>query len=114
MNGIGERAGNCSLEEVIMAIKVRKDILNVHTAINHREIWRTSQLVSQICNMPIPANKAIVGSGAFAHSSGIHRGWRAEKPRKLRNHDTRIYWSEPNPAESDLSFGACGGETSHG
>ena len=64
MNGIGERAGNCSLEEVIMAIKVRKDILNVHTAINHQEIWRTSQLVSQICNMPIPANKAIVGSGA--------------------------------------------------
>ncbi|MGC6746435.1 hypothetical protein ACP0HM_29465 [Escherichia coli] len=58
MNGIGERAGNCSLEEVIMAIKVRKDILNVHTAINHREIWRTSQLVSQICNMPIPANKS--------------------------------------------------------
>ena len=72
MNGIGERAGNCSLEEVIMAIKVRKDILNVHTAINHQEIWRTSQLVSQICNMPIPANKAIVGSGAFAHSSVHH------------------------------------------
>ena len=70
---ISERAGNCSLEEVIMAIKVRKDILNVHTAINHQEIWRTSQLVSQICNMPIPANKAIVGSGAFAHSSGIHQ-----------------------------------------
>lgn len=73
MNGIGERAGNCALEEVIMAIKVRKDIMNVHTNINHHEIWRTSQTVSQICNMPIPANKAIVGSGAFAHSSGIHR-----------------------------------------
>ena len=73
MNGIGERAGNCSLEEVIMAIKVRKDIMNVHTRINHNEIWRTSQTVSQICNMPIPANKAIVGAGAFAHSSGIHR-----------------------------------------
>ena len=56
-----------------MAIKVRKDILNVRTAINHQEIWRTSQLVSQICDMPIPANKAIVGSGAFAHSSGIHQ-----------------------------------------
>ncbi len=64
MNGIGERAGNCALEEVIMAIKVRKDIMNVHTNINHHEIWRTSQTVSQICNMPIPANKAIVGSGA--------------------------------------------------
>ncbi len=114
MNGIGERAGNCSLEEVIMAIKVRKDILNVHTAINHQEIWRTSQLVSQICNMPIPANKAIVGSGAIRTLLRYPPGWCTEKPRKLRNHDTRIYWSEPNPAESDLSFGACGGETSHG
>lgn len=113
MNGIGERAGNCSLEEVIMAIKVRKDILNVHTAINHCEIWRTSQLVSQICNMPIPQTKPLL---AAAHSltPPVSTGWRAEKPRKLRNHDTRIYWSEPNPAESDLSFGACGGETSHG
>ncbi|HCH39672.1 MAG TPA: hypothetical protein DE191_09285, partial [Enterobacter sp.] len=73
MNGIGERAGNCSLEEVIMAIKVRKDSMNVHTRINHQDIWRTSQTVAQICNMPIPANKAIVGTGAFAHSSGIHQ-----------------------------------------
>ncbi|CAI0959610.1 2-isopropylmalate synthase [Serratia quinivorans] len=73
MNGIGERAGNTSLEEVIMAIKVRQDIMNVHTNINHQEIFRTSQIVSQLCNMPIPANKAIVGSNAFAHSSGIHQ-----------------------------------------
>lgn len=73
MNGIGERAGNCALEEVIMALKVRKDIMPYHTHIAHNEIWRTSQTVSQICNMPIPANKAVVGSGAFAHSSGIHQ-----------------------------------------
>jgi 2-isopropylmalate synthase len=73
LNGIGERAGNTSLEEVIMAIKVRQDIMNVHTNINHQEIFRTSQIVSQLCNMPIPANKAIVGSNAFAHSSGIHQ-----------------------------------------
>ncbi|MBA0166732.1 MULTISPECIES: 2-isopropylmalate synthase [Pectobacterium] len=73
LNGIGERAGNCSLEEVIMAIKTRHNILNVHTNINHQEIYRTSQLVSQICNMPIPANKAVVGANAFAHSSGIHQ-----------------------------------------
>ncbi len=78
-----------------MAIKVRKDIMNVHTNINHHEIWRTSQTVSQICNMPIPANKAIVGTGAFAHSSGIHRGRRAEEPRKLRDHDPGIYRPEP-------------------
>ena len=73
LNGLGERAGNCALEEVIMAIKTRQQILNVHTNINHQEIYRTSQMVSQICNMPIPANKAVVGSNAFAHSSGIHQ-----------------------------------------
>ena len=73
MNGLGERAGNCALEEVIMAIKTRQQIMNVHTNINHQEIYRTSQMVSQICNMPIPANKAVVGSNAFAHSSGIHQ-----------------------------------------
>ncbi|MCW2476088.1 2-isopropylmalate synthase [Candidatus Symbiopectobacterium sp. NZEC151] len=73
LNGLGERAGNTALEEVIMAIKTRQDMLNVHTTINHQEIYRTSQLVSQICNMPIPGNKAIIGSNAFAHSSGIHQ-----------------------------------------
>lgn len=73
INGIGERAGNCALEEVIMAIKVRSKLMNLHTNINHHEIWRTSQTVSQICNMPIPGNKAVVGANAFAHSSGIHQ-----------------------------------------
>jgi 2-isopropylmalate synthase len=73
LNGIGERAGNTALEEVIMAIKVRGQMLGVHTDINHHEIYRTSQIVSQLCNMPIPANKAVVGSNAFAHSSGIHQ-----------------------------------------
>lgn len=73
INGIGERAGNTALEEVIMAIKVRSDLLNVHTNIHHQEIYNTSKIVSQLCNMPIPANKAIVGSNAFSHSSGIHQ-----------------------------------------
>lgn len=73
MNGLGERAGNCALEEVIMAIKTRQQLMDVHTHIHHQEIYRTSQIVSQICNMPIPANKAVVGSNAFAHSSGIHQ-----------------------------------------
>ncbi|KOC88902.1 2-isopropylmalate synthase [Winslowiella iniecta] len=73
LNGLGERAGNCALEEVIMAIKTRSQMMNVHTNIQHQEIYRTSQIVSQICNMPIPANKAVVGSNAFAHSSGIHQ-----------------------------------------
>ncbi|WP_294912196.1 2-isopropylmalate synthase [Tatumella sp. UBA2305] len=73
LNGLGERAGNCALEEVIMAIKTRQQMMNMTTGINHQEIYRTSQMVSQICNMPIPANKAVVGSNAFAHSSGIHQ-----------------------------------------
>ncbi|SFN17970.1 2-isopropylmalate synthase [Izhakiella capsodis] len=73
MNGLGERAGNCSLEEVIMAIKTRSQLMNVHTNINHHELYRTCQTVSQICNMPIPAHKAIIGTNAFAHSSGIHQ-----------------------------------------
>lgn len=73
VNGIGERAGNTSLEEVVMTIKTRAKLLNSHTNINTTEIAKTSQLISQICNMPVPANKAIVGSNAFSHSSGIHQ-----------------------------------------
>jgi 2-isopropylmalate synthase len=73
VNGIGERAGNCSLEEVAMIIKTRADLLNVRTNIHHQEIARTSKLVSQLCNMPIQPNKAIVGANAFSHSSGIHQ-----------------------------------------
>lgn len=73
INGLGERAGNCALEEVIMAIKVRENLLNAHTQINHQEIYRTSQLISNICNVPVPENKAVVGSNAFSHSSGIHQ-----------------------------------------
>ncbi|XPF93720.1 2-isopropylmalate synthase [Colwellia sp. RE-S-Sl-9] len=73
INGIGERAGNCSLEEIAMIMKTRQDLMNVHTNINHQEIARTSKLVSHLCNMPIQPNKAIVGSNAFSHSSGIHQ-----------------------------------------
>lgn len=73
INGIGERAGNTALEEVIMAIKIREDRLGVSTNINHKEIYRTSQIISRICNIPIPPNKAVVGSNAFSHSSGIHQ-----------------------------------------
>ncbi|WP_371376907.1 2-isopropylmalate synthase [Thalassotalea aquiviva] len=73
VNGIGERAGNCSLEEVAMIMKTRADILGLTTNIKHKEIARTSRLVSQICNMPVQANKAIVGANAFSHSSGIHQ-----------------------------------------
>ncbi|NQZ09017.1 MAG: 2-isopropylmalate synthase [Algicola sp.] len=73
INGIGERAGNCAMEEVAMILATRKDLFNLHTQLNCKEIYRTSRLVSQVCNMPIQANKAIVGQNAFAHSSGIHQ-----------------------------------------
>ena len=73
INGIGERAGNCSLEEVAMIMQTRQALLGVHTNINHQEIARTSKLVSTLCNMPVQLNKAIVGGNAFSHSSGIHQ-----------------------------------------
>ena len=73
INGIGERAGNCSLEEVAMIMQTRAGLLGVNTNINHQEIARTSKLVSTLCNMPVQLNKAIVGGNAFSHSSGIHQ-----------------------------------------
>lgn len=73
INGIGERAGNCSLEEIAMILATRKGMLGLETGINAKEIHRTSNLVSQLCNMPVQANKAIVGANAFTHSSGIHQ-----------------------------------------
>jgi 2-isopropylmalate synthase len=73
INGIGERAGNCSLEEIVMALKTREQILDLKTGINSQEISKASKLVSQLCNMPVQANKAIVGANAFSHSSGIHQ-----------------------------------------
>ncbi|MDD5130303.1 MAG: 2-isopropylmalate synthase [Candidatus Omnitrophica bacterium] len=74
INGIGERAGNASLEEIVMAMKTRKDVFgNFYTNINTREIYRTSRLVSKLTNFVVPPNKAIVGKNAFAHESGIHQ-----------------------------------------
>jgi 2-isopropylmalate synthase len=73
MNGIGERAGNAALEEVVMIMKVRHDYLNVRCGVDTTEIMRTSKLVRDVCAMPVQANKAVVGSNAFAHSSGIHQ-----------------------------------------
>lgn len=73
INGIGERAGNCSLEEVVMAIQTRADNLGIHTGIQSEEIFRASRLVSQLTGMMVQRNKAIVGANAFAHEAGIHQ-----------------------------------------
>lgn len=72
INGLGERAGNASLEECVMAIKVRSDYFKLHTGIKTEEIYRTSQMVSRLMGIEVQVNKAIVGANAFAHESGIH------------------------------------------
>jgi len=72
INGIGERAGNTSLEEVVMTLKCHKD-LDIQTNINSQRIMEVSRMVSNLMNMPVQPNKAIVGRNAFAHSSGIHQ-----------------------------------------
>jgi 2-isopropylmalate synthase len=73
VNGIGERAGNCSLEEVVMALGTRRDLTNVDTHIQTKEIARTSRLVTMLTGYQVQRNKAIVGENAFAHESGIHQ-----------------------------------------
>ena len=73
INGLGERAGNAALEEIVMAIKTRQDVLGVQTNIVTEQILSTSRLVSGITGFPVQPNKAIVGANAFAHESGIHQ-----------------------------------------
>src|SRR5262245_46680530 len=82
INGIGERAGNCSLEELGMALKTRKAFCGLSTGIDSRRLYPVSRLLSSITGMPIPRNKAVVGENAFAHESGIHQHG------MLRHHST--------------------------
>jgi len=73
INGIGERAGNASLEEIVMALKTRQDFFNLITNIDTAQIYRTSRLVSEMTGFPVQPNKAIIGANAFRHQSGIHQ-----------------------------------------
>lgn len=73
INGIGERAGNCSLEEVVMALRTRADFFNADTGINSRKLVPTSRLLSGITGLQVQRNKAVVGRNAFAHEAGIHQ-----------------------------------------
>jgi len=73
INGIGERAGNTSLEEIVMAIETRKDFFNLTTSIDTKQIYKTSRLVSEVTGFVVQPNKAIVGANAFRHASGIHQ-----------------------------------------
>jgi 2-isopropylmalate synthase len=72
INGVGERAGNAALEEIVMGLRTRADYFGLTTGIEAREFTRTSRLVSEMLGIVVPANKAVVGSNAFSHSSGIH------------------------------------------
>ncbi len=73
INGIGERAGNASLEEIVMAIKTRQDFFGLETGVDTRQIYRSSRLVSELTSFVVQPNKAIVGANAFRHQSGIHQ-----------------------------------------
>jgi 2-isopropylmalate synthase len=73
INGIGERAGNCSLEEIVMALKTREEYFGITTGVDTQKLYPTSRLVSSITGMHVPRNKAIVGENAFAHEAGIHQ-----------------------------------------
>jgi len=73
INGIGERAGNASMEEIVMALRTRRDFFKLTTNIDTTQIYRTSRLVSDLTGFPVQANKAIVGANAFRHQSGIHQ-----------------------------------------
>jgi 2-isopropylmalate synthase len=73
INGIGERAGNCSLEELVMLLRTRRDVLGLDTRVDASQLCRMSRLVSRHTGFPVPPNKAVVGGNAFAHESGIHQ-----------------------------------------
>ena len=72
INGVGERAGNAAMEEIVMALKTRKDFFDIETTIESKHFYRTSRMVAEMLGFEVAANKAVVGANAFAHSSGIH------------------------------------------
>lgn len=114
INGIGERAGNASLEELVMAFHTRHDVYGFETGIQTRELYRASRLVSRLSGMPVQPNKAIVGDNAFAHESGIHQDgvikaretyeiMNAEPggPRSRRAGDGQALWAGRFPQSTD-------------
>ena len=85
INGLGERAGNAALEEVVMAIRTRGDALPYTTGIDATQLTRASRLVSAVTSFPVQYNKAIVGRNAFAHESGIHQDGMLKNARPTRS-----------------------------
>ena len=89
INGIGERAGNASLEEIVMAIKTRSDFFNLSTNVDSRQIYKTSRRVSELTGFAVQPNKAIVGANAFRHQSGIHQDGILKMPKTYEIMDPR-------------------------
>ncbi len=95
INGLGERAGNASLEEIVMAVKTRSDCFEVTTNIKAQYIVPTSQMVSEITGFPVQPNKAIVGTNAFAHESGIHQDGVLKNPETYEIMDAKsVGWDD--------------------
>ena len=97
INGIGERAGNAALEEIAVALHIRKDFYELETGINLKEIKRTSQLVSQLTGVVIQPNKAVVGKNAFAHESGIHQDGCLKNPETYEIITPELIGDETEP-----------------
>lgn len=89
VNGIGERAGNASLEEIVMGLKTRKDFFDLATGVDSTQIYKVSRLVSDLTGFPVQPNKAIVGSNAFRHMSGIHQDGVIKKAQTYEIMDPR-------------------------
>ena len=96
INGIGERAGNTALEEVVMALQTRKPVFNLTTGIDTTQIMRMSKLVSNYTGMTVQSNKAIVGANAFAHEAGIHQDGLLKNQLNLRDHEARNRGGQPD------------------
>ena len=105
INGLGERAGNAALEEIVMAIKTRGDVLPYYTGIDATMLMRASKLVSAVSAFPVQYNKAIVGKNAFAHESGIHQDGMLKNAADLRDHDARVGRAEIVLAGHGQAFG---------
>ena len=89
INGIGERAGNASMEEIVMALRTRKDFFNLTTNIDTTQIYKASRLVSELTGFSVPPNKAVVGANAFRHESGIHQDGILKEPTTYEIMDAR-------------------------
>ncbi len=111
INGLGERAGNTALEEVVMALKVRNDILPYRTGIDTTKIMNISRKVATVSGFPVQFNKAIVGKNAFAHESGIHQDGmlkNAETFEIMRPDGYRAVRDEPGDGQAFGAGGAAG------